>query len=130
MTHHAWVESIKRRPWRRYAGGVLAVVVLAGPFIFFADADRLRWHATGGLYFNFWSLLLICVPALLFIPLLRTVSYRRRDWLILACVPVLAQVVAWKVGWRLAHLPTRDWPPRPDESRRGPDSANANVKRR
>ena len=117
VIHDARVESAERRLWRRYAGGILAEVVLMGPVVFLADDDRLRRHVGGGLYVNLWSALLLSVPAILFIPFLRWVSYRRRDWLFLAFVPVWAQVVAWKVGWRLAHLPTRDWPPRPDESR-------------
>jgi hypothetical protein len=110
------MESIER-PWRRYAASILAEIVLMGPFILLADDDRLRWHVAGGLYLNLWSVLLTVPTSLLFIPFLRAVSYRRRDWLFLAFVPVWGQVVAWKVGWRLAHLPTRDWPPRPDEDR-------------
>ncbi|MGH8940735.1 MAG: hypothetical protein ACRDV2_15515 [Actinomycetes bacterium] len=94
-----------------------AEVVLVGPYIVFADGDRARWHVVGGLYVNLWTAVLLVIPALLFIPVLRKMSYRRRDWMILAFVPVWAQVVAWKVGWRLANGPVRDWPPRPDEIR-------------
>jgi hypothetical protein len=96
---------------------MLAEVVLNGPYVFLADRERGRWHVAGGLYLNYWSALLVTVPALLFLPFLRSVSFRRRDWMLLAAVPIWSQVVAWKVGWRLAHLPTRDWPPRPDERR-------------
>jgi hypothetical protein len=54
-------------------------------------------------------------PALLFIPLLPLVSYRRRDVFLILFVPFMNLVLAARVGWRLANLPVHDWPPRPDE---------------
>jgi hypothetical protein len=43
------------------------------------------------------------------------VSYRRRDVLIFAFVPLYPIVLAAKVGWRLGNFPHRDWKLRPDE---------------
>jgi hypothetical protein len=43
------------------------------------------------------------------------VSYRRRDWLVILAVPIWQWVLAFRVGYRLAFLPYRDWQPRPDE---------------
>jgi hypothetical protein len=42
-------------------------------------------------------------------------QYRRRDSLLMALFPFMNFVLAAKVGWRLANLPSRDWRPRPDE---------------
>ncbi len=47
------------------------------------------------------------IGGLLFVPLLPLVSYRRRDWLFIAFVPIWGFVVAARVGWRIANLPTR-----------------------
>jgi hypothetical protein len=49
---------------------------------------------------------------------LKKVSYRSVDVLLLLFVPIWPFVVAWRVGWRLAFLPYRDWQPRPDETDR------------
>jgi hypothetical protein len=55
------------------------------------------------------------VPSVLLIALLAPlVSYRRRDVLLLL-VPIWGLVVMWTIGSRIAMLPLRDWPLRPDE---------------
>lgn len=65
--------------------------------------------------FGLWRIAASVVSSLVFLPVLRLVSYRRRDVLILALVPVWQLAVAWTVGYRAAYLPLRDWDPRPDE---------------
>jgi hypothetical protein len=74
------------------------------------------WIADSGLErFGLWRLLANALVSLIFVPVLRLVSYRRRDWLVLALVPVWQWVLAWRIGYRAALLPLRDWSPRPDE---------------
>ena len=45
-------------------------------------------------------------------------SYRRRDALWWFTGPVGGLYIAVVIAWRLAFLPYRDWPPRPDEASR------------
>lgn len=49
-----------------------------------------------------------------FIPILRSVSYRKRDSLLLM-IPIYAYIFAAKVCWRAAFLPYADWPLRPEQ---------------
>ena len=53
--------------------------------------------------------------AFLLMPFLRMVSYRKRDVLLIALVPIYGQMVAGLVVSRLMALPVRDWTPREDE---------------
>jgi hypothetical protein len=58
---------------------------------------------------------LAVVPGMLLIALLAPLaSYCRRDVLLLA-VPLWNVVMIWTIGSRVARLPYRDWPLRPDE---------------
>ena len=60
------------------------------------------------------DVLVLIVPATLTALLAPFVSYRAIDglaWL----VPPLGFVLFVRIAWRLALLPERDWPPRPDE---------------
>ena len=89
-----------------------------------------EWVAASHLgRFGLWRLVANALVSLIFVPVLRLVSYRRRDWLLLAFVPVWQWVVAYRVGYRAAILPLHDWPPRPDErlrvrrSRPGPSGS-------
>lgn len=94
----------------RLASGVAAVVasVVAG----FAGAGLMNLLKFPGLTLFVAYL----VPGLIFVPVLDKVSYRSRDWLLISLVPIWGQfVVPFRVGWRLAGLPIRDWPPRPGE---------------
>jgi hypothetical protein len=99
-----------RSAWVRLAAGVAAVVasVVAG----FASAglmDLLKLPVLA-------LIVAYLVPGLIFLRVLDRVSYRSRDWLLISLVPIWGQfVVPFRVGWRLAGLPIRDWPPRPDE---------------
>src|SRR5580704_10519411 len=61
---------------------------------------------------------LAALPSVLLIALLAPlVSYRRRDVLFLL-VPLWNLVMFWTIGSRIARLPYRDWPMRPDETDR------------
>jgi hypothetical protein len=53
--------------------------------------------------------------AVLLMPFLRMVSYRKRDVLLIALVPIHGPMVAGLVVSRLMALPRRDWTPREDE---------------
>ncbi len=52
---------------------------------------------------------------LLLMPFLRSVSYRKRDVLLIALVPIYGPMVVGLVVSRLMALPRRDWTPREDE---------------
>jgi hypothetical protein len=96
----------------RVLGGAGAVVLLALPQVVMPRA----WVADSGLAgHQLWRVAASALVSLLLVPVLRLVSYRRRDWLVLAFVPVLQYVLAWRIGYRAALLPLRDWTPRPDE---------------
>ncbi len=97
---------------RRVLGGAAAVALLLAPQLLTPD----EWVAASHLdRFGLWRLVANALVSLIFVPLLRLVSYRRRDWLLLAFVPLWQWVVAYRVGHRAAILPLHDWPPRPDE---------------
>ena len=110
-------ESVGRqaRPdWLRFLVGALAVVACLLPALLLPRGPYFIWPtawfvAVGG---NEAGLL---VAGAIFVPLLPLVSYRRRDWLFISFVPIWGFVVAARVGWRIANLPNRDWPRRPDE---------------
>lgn len=62
---------------------------------------------------------LALAPGVLLIALLAPlVSYRRIDGLFVL-VPIWGLVVVWRIGARLAKLPHRDWPLRPEEIAHG-----------
>ncbi len=97
---------------RRLLGGLAGLAVLALPQLVMPQS----WIAASHLApFGMWRVAASVLGSLVFLPVLRLVSYRRRDVVILALVPVWQVVVAWKVGYRAAYLPLRDWAPRPDE---------------
>lgn len=97
---------------QRVLAGLGAVAVLVLPQV----AMPQHWLSVTGLdHHGLWRVPVNALVALIFVPVLRMVSYRRRDWLVLAFVPVLQYVVAFRVGYRAALLPLRDWPARADE---------------
>ncbi|HSE08271.1 MAG TPA: hypothetical protein VLB29_06370 [Nocardioidaceae bacterium] len=61
------------------------------------------------------TLLGSALPGILLLPAYRRVSFRRRDVLFFALLPLWGFVIAWKVGFRLTSLPYRDWSPRLEE---------------
>jgi hypothetical protein len=66
---------------------------------------------------------LASLPILFLVGLLApVVSYRRRDAL-LVVVPIFNLILLWRIGARLARLPDRDWPQRPDEIARRQNSS-------
>ena len=96
----------------RVLGGAGAVSLVALPQVVMPHA----WIAASGLArYGLWRVVASALVSLLLVPVLRLVSYRRRDWLVLAFVPGWQYVLAWRIGYRAALLPLRDWTPRPDE---------------
>lgn len=102
-----------RRPPVRFAVGVLVFAgVFALPYVLPPEGRQL----------TFRSFTLELAPesapfwvGLLLMPFLRRVSYRRRDVLLVALVPIYGPMVAGLVVSRLIALPRRDWTPREDE---------------
>jgi hypothetical protein len=95
----------------RLLGAAIAIAAYATPSVRYVFG-RVRPYDSAG---TAW---LATVAALItFFLLLPYVSYRRRDIWIFILVPVYPIYLAAKIGWRAANLPTRDWPPRPDETR-------------
>src|SRR3954449_3558858 len=104
----------QRQSFRTLSGTTVALAQFA-PTYFFAEDDR--WLVGGGSGPGLrgpphppavWF-------ALLLIPLLRHVAYRKRDFLLIAIIPFYGEYLAGKVIYRLLGFPRRDWPPRPDE---------------
>lgn len=109
-----------RDPALRYIAGAAALAVAEGTSRFAVPALVERTDADGHLPTSVvnWpeALGALAVVALLAV-VLPHVGYRRRDafmWLI----PVWGWFVAARVGFRLADLPWRDWPPRPEDEHR------------
>ena len=111
------VGSLRLTWWRqppvRFAVGVL---VFAGLFALPSRLPEAGWHLSLG------SSTLELAPenalfwvGLLLMPFLRKVSYRKRDVLLIAFVPIYGPMVAGLVVSRLIALPRRDWTPREDE---------------
>ena len=98
----------------RFACGLLTLVVSTLPLMFLPSGTYFTWPTPWFVVIRGQELGTL-IGGLLFVPLLPLVSYRRRDWLFIAFVPIWGFVVAARVGWRIANLPTRDWPLRPDE---------------
>jgi hypothetical protein len=101
-------RTARNRPavLRFLAGAVaVAVVLVSQPLTWLPNPPHAWWV----------DMVNFGVPALLFVPLLPLVSYRRRDALVIAIAPFWNVVLAAKVGWRLANLPARGWRPRSDE---------------
>jgi len=100
-------RTVRNRPgWVRALAGIVAVFVVIQKPLGWLPGHHDAWWLDPVVFL---------LPVLLFVPLLPLVSYRRRDWMLMVFVPFWNVVVAAKVGWRLANLPARDWPPRLDE---------------
>jgi hypothetical protein len=98
----------------RFACGLLTLVVSTLPVMFLPSGTYFTWPTPWFVVMGKQELGTL-IGGLVFVPLLPLVSYRRRDWLFISFVPFWGFVVASRVGWRLANLPTKDWPLRPDE---------------
>jgi len=96
----------------RLLGGLAGLAVLVLPQVVMPQAWIVASHLEP---LGVWRLAVNALVSVLFLPVLRLVSYRRRDVLVLALVPFWQLAVAWTVGYRAAYLPQRDWAPRPDE---------------
>lgn len=114
----ALTRPITRARPARFTGGLLALAVMYGPQATFLDGTSNLSNMTkvGGLgYIDLVGAAVFLATAVLALLTLPLVSYRRIDFLIIAFVPVWGWIVTWRLGWRLALLPWRDWQPRYDE---------------
>ena len=108
-----------RPRWLRHVSA--AVFVVLDLAIFLAVHELARRH---GLPEERWfvadtvDLVASGLAGVLLLPAYYRVSFRKRDVLFFLLLPFWGIVIAWKVGFRLASLPYRDWPPRPDEDAR------------
>lgn len=109
----------QRRTYLRLLAGTLLVVVTlvgyAGAGEWVSRADGLHVRRLGLSTSDGTGVFVAVLYGLLFLPLLRRFSYRRRDLLFFLLCPIWVFVIAGKAGYRLTALPYRDWPPRPDE---------------
>jgi len=103
----------QRLPWR-VAGAVVGVLLaLASP------ALSRRLLAAVGLQQSvvLHDFARMSIAALVALPLLRLIAYRRRDALLIAFVPVVGVFLMGLIGWRLPVVRHPDWPLRPDDVR-------------
>ncbi len=102
----------RARKWVwQFVGGATIVFVFS---TMIADSPfrQLAWG-----HFVYGGLLAVLPSVLLIALLAPLVSYRRRDVLLLL-VPLWNLVMIWTIGSRIARLPSRDWPIRPDKAER------------
>jgi hypothetical protein len=107
-----------RPTWWRQPFVRLAVGVLVGAGLLLAQLYRPVWARTlswGSLSVDLTSDNVEFWAAVLLMPFLRMVSYRKRDVLLIALVPIYGPMVAGVVVSRLMALPRRDWAPRAEE---------------
>jgi hypothetical protein len=107
-------ELWRQRPGVRAAVATCVVVALLGGFGYLPGHD---WtvHLVGSVSLQLGPIGLMLALGLLLTDALPKVSYRKRDFLLIATIPVYGQYLGGKVVYRLLALPRRDWPPRPDE---------------
>ncbi|GAA4571506.1 hypothetical protein [Planotetraspora kaengkrachanensis] len=110
-----WAVRVRRhKAVRLLLTFILWICCVIGPLILAKQIDhRTRWEP-----FGFGDVITLSVefsPMLFLFLVLRKVSYRPRDCLFYL-VPVYGVFFfPFIVFWRLAHLPLRDWPLRPEE---------------
>ena len=73
--------------------------------------------------------LVILIPIIPLACAARSVSYRVRDSLIYIILP-LGLLLSFRIFWRVAFLPYRDWQPRPDEIQSWERIENSGTKRK
>lgn len=106
VSTHAGVRSF-RKCWS-WVGGLTLIIVQ-----FQLTVAAYLYHVT--IFGDDYGTTLASLPILFLAGLLAPlVSYRRRDAL-LVMVPIFNLILLWRIGSRLARLPDRDWPQRPDE---------------
>jgi hypothetical protein len=99
----------------RVAVGTLVAVVLLGSSLFDSGWSDGNWSfdLAAGTTVQISRHALLPLFALLLMPFMPLVSYRKRDVLLVGLVPVVGPMVAGIMVYRLMSLPRRDWPPRP-----------------
>ncbi len=107
-TTSAQADPKSRRKRWSWVGGLTLIIVEEQ-----LTVAAYPYHVT--IFSNDYGTTLASLPILFLVGLLAPlVSYRRRDAL-LVIVPIYNLVLLWRIGSRLARLPDRDWPQRPDE---------------
>jgi len=107
---------LDRLTWRqlRDVRLVAGLVTMLGLMSLMLVPDPVRWQiGSFTLELQPWRAQLYL--AVLLVPFLRQVSYRKRDALLIGLVPFWGAYLAAEIVWRLLCLPRRDWVPRYDE---------------
>ena len=116
-------ETRPRRPVFRHGLTILGMVVLWAPAAWahglLSDFLREQDYFSGNyLLSDTLTLLPWAFPALLLLPAVRAVGYRKRD--VLFCfLPMVNGVFTVRICWRVAGLPHVDWPRREDGNVKG-----------
>ena len=107
----------QRQPVPGGVGAVVAVVLLAGSLL---RGYGWQWSLglPAGASVELSPADLMPLVALLLMPVMRQVSYRKRDALLVGLVPIVGPMLTGILVSRLLSLPRREWPPRPDEEAR------------
>jgi hypothetical protein len=105
----------QERPVRVAVGTLVAVVLLGSSLLHSGWSDgHWSFDLPGGTTVQTSQHALLPLAALMLMPFMPLVSYRKRDVLLVALVPVVGPMLAGIMVCRLLSLPRRDWPPRPD----------------
>jgi hypothetical protein len=101
-------ESLPDAPWRPAPTWRRALLMVAGVAPFGVLGLVMAQTVTGAALFLVVHLVAIGVAA-------PYVSYRRRDAFAML-IPIYNTFLIYRIAWRLAYLPYRDWEPRADEA--------------
>ena len=104
-----------QHPWVRLMPAVVAVVGVCWLELRYPETKHVHVHLTHWTYFVLTPADASGYAALLLLPFLRKVSYRKRDALLIWLVPLYGQLLIGLMIFRLMALPRRTWPPRRDE---------------
>jgi hypothetical protein len=123
MASSSWAAGgpaqAKARKWVWQCVGGVTITFIFSAMIAYSPYRQLSWS-----HFAYGELLALAPSVLLIALLAPLVSYRRRD-VLLVLVPLWNVVMIWTIGSRIARLPYRDWPLRPDEIDSGRVAADA-----
>jgi hypothetical protein len=108
--------SWRQREWFRVllAVGTVAALVVLPAYLRDQGWDG-RLTVGGGVMLELHSQDAMLYVAVALLPVMRLVSYRKRDVLLVALVPLYQLFLVGRIVYRLSFLPLRDWRPRPDE---------------
>ncbi len=120
----------QRQPVPGGVGAVVAVVLLAASLLSLGHGWHWSLALPAGASVELSQSGLMPLVALLLMPLMRQVSYRKRDALLVGLAPIVGPMLTGILVSRLLSLPRREWPPRPDEAAPGRKAARPGPTRR